>query len=254
MPFLTIRHTRLEYDDIPAKREFAPQLVLLHEGLGSVASWRDFPNVLASATGCRTITFSRQGYGKSDRLAEPRRIDYMHREALDALPQMIDALSIEDPVLIGHSDGASIAMIQAGDGRCKVRGLVLMAPHVFVEDVTIAGIEAAKLAYQTTNLKRRLARYHEHVDEAFWGWNNIWLTPEFRRWNIENILSGIRCPILMIQGAEDEYGTLAQLDRIRSGVKTTRITELVLAECRHSPHRDQPAATSRAIMGFVASL
>jgi pimeloyl-ACP methyl ester carboxylesterase len=245
---------RLEYDDIPAKREAAPQLVLLHEGLGSVALWRDFPSALASATGCRTITFSRQGYGKSGCLTGPHHLDYMHREALEILPQVIDALSIEDPVLIGHSDGASIAMIHAGDGRWKVRGLVLMAPHVFVEDMTIAGIEAAKVAFQTTDLKRRLARYHEHADEAFWGWNNIWLSPEFRQWNIENTLSGIRCPILVIQGADDEYGTLAQLERIRAGVKTPRITELVLADCRHSPQRDQPTATLRALAAFVASL
>jgi pimeloyl-ACP methyl ester carboxylesterase len=253
VPFLTIQHTRLDYGDIPAKRAVAPQLVLLHEGLGSVALWRDFPSLLAAATGCRTITYSRQGYGMSDRLAEPRQLDYMHREALEILPQVIDALSIDDPVLIGHSDGASIAMIYASDGRWKTRALVLMAPHVFVEDLTIAGIAAAKAAYQSTDLRERLARHHDDVDDAFWGWNNIWLNPEFRRWNIESALSGIHCPILMIQGADDEYGTLAQHERIRAGVSTTRITELVLPGCRHSPHRDQPAATLQAITAFVAT-
>jgi pimeloyl-ACP methyl ester carboxylesterase len=244
----------LDYDDIPAKREGAPPLVLLHEGLGSVALWRDFPSLLAAATGCRTITYSRQGYGNSDRLAEPRLVDYMHREAREILPQVIDALSIDDPVLIGHSDGASIAMIYAGDGRWQTRALVLMAPHVFVEDVTIAGTAAAKAAYQSTDLRERLARYHGDVDDAFWGWNNIWLNPEFRQWNIENTLGGIRCPILMIQGSDDEYGTLAQFERIRAGVSTTQITELVLPDCRHSPHRDQPAATLRAITDFVAAV
>jgi len=167
---------------------------------------------------------------------------------------VIGALAIENPVLIGHSDGASIAMIYAGDGRWQVRALVLMAPHVFVEDLTIAGIAAAKAAYQSTDLRARLARYHEDVDGAFWGWNDIWLNPEFRRWNIEKTLGGIRCPILMIQGADDEYGTLAQFERIRAGVSTTQIAELVLPDCRHSPHRDQPAATLRAITDFVAAL
>jgi pimeloyl-ACP methyl ester carboxylesterase len=190
----------------------------------------------------------------SDRLAQPRPVDYMHREALEILPQVIDALSIDDPILIGHSDGASIAMIYAGDGRWQARALVLMAPHVFVEDSTIAGIAAARAAYQATDFRERLARYHDDVDDAFWGWNNIWLNPEFRQWNIENTLGGIRCPILMIQGADDEYGTLAQLERIRVGIKTTQITELVLPDCRHSPHRDQPAATLRAITEFVAAL
>jgi pimeloyl-ACP methyl ester carboxylesterase len=244
----------LDYDDIPAERAAAPQLVLLHEGLGSLALWRDFPSLLAAATGCRTITYSRQGYGMSDRLAGPRAVDYIHREALEILPQVIAALSIEEPVLIGHSDGASIAMIFAGDGRRQARGLVLMAPHVFVEDVTIAGIAAAKTAYQSADLRARLARYHRDVDDAFWGWNNIWLNPEFRRWNIENALPGIRCPLMMIQGSDDEYGTLAQFERIRAGVSTTQITELILPDCRHSPHRDQPAATLRAIADFVAAL
>lgn len=254
MPFLTTRGIRLEYEVVPAEREAAPQLLLLHEGLGSVALWRDFPSALAAATGCRTIAYSRQGYGRSDRLTAPRRVDYMHDEALEILPRVIDALAVENPVLIGHSDGASIAMIYTGNGKWKVRGLVLMAPHVFVEDVTIAGIEAAKAAYQATDLRERLARYHDHVDEAFWGWNNIWLDPDFRRWNIEKTLSVIHCPILMIQGAEDEYGTPAQFERIRHGVKSTKVVERVLPECRHSPHRDQPAATVRAITEFIADL
>jgi pimeloyl-ACP methyl ester carboxylesterase len=167
---------------------------------------------------------------------------------------VIGALAIENPVLIGHSDGASIAMIYAGDGKWKVSGLVLMAPHVFVEDVTIAGIEAAKVAYQATDLRERLARYHEHVDDTFWGWNDIWLNPDFQKWNIEKALRGIHCPILMVQGADDEYGTLAQLERIRRGVKSSEIVERVLPNCRHSPHRDQAAVTVRAIAEFVATL
>jgi len=253
MPFLTAQNARLEYELIPGQRA-APQLCLLHEGLGCVALWRDLPARLAAATGCRTLAYSRQGYGQSDRLAVPRTVDYMHREGLDVLPLVLQQLGVDDPVLIGHSDGASIAMIYAGCGRRRTRGLVLIAPHVFVEDKTVAGIEAAAVGYRTTDLKQRLARYHAQPDETFWGWNDIWLRPEFRAWSIESFLGGISCPLLLIQGADDEYGTLAQFERIRRGVASRDITELVLPHCGHAPQRDQPARLERAIADFVAKL
>jgi pimeloyl-ACP methyl ester carboxylesterase len=221
--------------------------------LGSVSSWRGFPARLAAATGARTIVYSRYGYGRSDRLAAPRAVDYMHREALDSLPELLERLSVEAPVLAGHSDGASIALIHAGAGRWRVRGLVLMAPHVFVEDASLAGIEAARTAYRTTDLPRRLARHHEHVDEAFRGWNDIWLSPEFRAWNIEEYLSGVACPTLLIQGEGDEYGTIAQLDAIRRQAAGP-VEQVLLPDCGHSPFRDRPQPTLDAIVRFVDRL
>jgi pimeloyl-ACP methyl ester carboxylesterase len=239
----------LEIQDIEGS---SPALVLLHEGLGSVAMWRDFPARVAAATGRRTLTYSREGYGASPPLRAPRRPDYMHREALETLPTLLSERGAAAPILVGHSDGASIALIHAGAGRA-VRGVVAMAPHVFVEDVTIRSIEAARKAWRSTDLRARLERYHDDVDGAFCGWNDIWLDPAFRDWNIESFLPGITCPVLAIQGLGDEYGTLAQLDAIERQAKG-RVRRLELAECRHSPHRDQPAATLAAIADFVRGL
>jgi pimeloyl-ACP methyl ester carboxylesterase len=251
--FAAVRGHRLEIEEIAAAKADASPLVLLHEGLGSAALWRDFPARLAAATGSRTVVYSRLGYGHSDPITAPRKVDYMHHEALDELPALLDALAIEWPVLVGHSDGASIALIHAGAGVRPVRGLVLMAPHVFVEDVTVASIEGARAAYAATDLRQRLARYHDDVDGAFRGWNDIWLDPAFRSWNIEACLPRIACPILAIQGADDEYGTLAQLDAIkRQAAGETEL--LVLENCRHAPHRDRPEATLTAIARFVAPL
>lgn len=219
-----------------------PTLIFLHEGLGSLAMWRDFPDRVAAATGAPVLIYSRYGYGKSDALAGARAVEYMHHEALEVLPPLRGALGLDDVVLLGHSDGASIALIHAGAGRWPVRGLILEAPHVFVEDISIASIAAAKRAYETTDLPQRLGRYHDDVDSAFWGWNRIWLDPAFRAWNIEHFLPGVRCPTLAIQGAGDEYGTKAQLDAIARGVAGP-FEQVVLAECGHAPHRDQPAAT-----------
>src|SRR5712691_4848017 len=199
MPFINVMDQRLEYELSPARDEAASTLVLLHEGLGSLALWRDFPARLAAATGSATLAYSRLGYGRSDALSAPRRVDYMHEEALETLPALREALAIADPILVGHSDGASIALIHAGAGRWPVRGLILEAPHVFVEDVTVASIAAAKEAYRTTDLRTRLARYHGDVDGAFRGWNDIWLDPAFRAWNIEASLPNIECPTLVIQ-------------------------------------------------------
>ncbi|HKR20658.1 MAG TPA: alpha/beta hydrolase [Stellaceae bacterium] len=253
MSFVEINRHRIEYAEIAARRGGAPTLVLLHEGLGSVALWRDFPAKLAAATGCRTVTYSRWGYGRSDRFEGPRDPRYMHVEALDELPALRTALAIDDPVLIGHSDGASIALIHAGSGRWPVRGLVLEAPHVFVEEVSIIGIEEAKHAYEDSDLKRRLAPYHADVDSVFRGWNDIWLSPQFRAWNIEDCLLGVTCPVLTIQGIDDQYGTVAQVNAVARGVKGP-FEKLLLDDCMHAPHRDQEADTLAAMVGFIATL
>jgi pimeloyl-ACP methyl ester carboxylesterase len=173
----------------------------------------------------------------------------MHTEALHALPELLDLLGIDNPILLGHSDGASIALIHAGGAGRPVAGLILMAPHVMVEDISIISIAAAKDAYRNTDLREKLARYHRDVDAAFWGWNNIWLHPEFRAWNIEDCLQRIRCPLLAVQGEDDEYGTMAQVDAIARHVPFARL--LKLAECGHSPHRDQPERVIAAVAGFL---
>jgi len=251
MPFIAVRGHRLEYEQIAGTRAGAPTLVFLHEGLGSLSLWKEFPADLAAATGAAALVYSRYGYGNSDPIAARRDVDYMHTEALESLPELLGALGIANPILIGHSDGASIALIHAGTGRWPVRALVLEAPHVFVEDLTVESIEAAREVYRSTDLKQRLARYHADPDNAFWGWNDIWLDPAFRRWNIEASLPGVTCPVLAIQGADDEYGTLAQLDAIERGLRGP-FERLVLAQCKHSPHRDQPRATLEAIAQFIA--
>jgi pimeloyl-ACP methyl ester carboxylesterase len=252
MPFLTAGGHRLEYERIGGAPDRAT-LILLHEGLGSIALWRDFPAKLAQATGCPAVVYSRCGYGGSDALAHARGVDYMHREALDTLPELRARLGLDDAILVGHSDGASIALIHAGSGRWPVRAVVLEAPHVFVEDVSIASITAARIAYETTDLRQRLARYHADVDSAFRGWNDIWLDPNFRTWTIEDALPGVRCPVLAIQGADDEYGTLAQLDAIERGIAGP-FERLVLPQCKHSPHRDQEDAVLAAMAAFVAQV
>jgi len=252
MPFVSVAGHRLEYQRFAGKPD-VPTLVFLHEGLGSLAMWRDFPAKLAFATGAPAVVYSRYGYGNSDPIAAPRGVRYMHDEALVALPELRRALGLDDVILIGHSDGASIALIHAGSGRWPVHGLVLEAPHVFVEDVSVASIEKARTAYETTGLCQRLARHHADVDSAFRGWNDIWLAPEFRAWTIAEYLPGVTCPVLAIQGADDEYGTLAQLDAIERGVGGS-VERLVLADCKHSPHRDQEQAVLAAMADFVRRL
>jgi pimeloyl-ACP methyl ester carboxylesterase len=252
--FVTAGGHSLEYQLIPAHQINRPTLVLLHEGLGSVAMWRDFPARLAAATGCRTLVYSRYGYGQSDVLQEPFGTDYMHREARQTLPEVLAALDIENPVLVGHSDGASIALLHAGAGH-KVAGMVVMAPHCFVEDISIRSIAAAKVTFETTDLPAKLGKYHRDVNRTFWGWNDIWLHPDFRAWNIEDCLPHIRCPILAIQGEDDEYGTMAQIEAIAAGARVAPDVELLkLADCRHSAHKDQPLAVIEAINRFAESL
>ena len=233
-----------------------PTLVLLHEGLGCVSMWRDWPDQLAQATGCRVLAYSRCGYGGSDPVTPPRPLRYMHDEALDSLPEVLRAAGVDDCVLVGHSDGASIALINAGSHRRArgVRALALLAPHVFCEELSVQSIAAAKLAYEQGELRARLARHHgANVDGAFWGWNRAWLDPDFRHWNLEEYLPGIELPVLVVQGADDEYGTLAQVDAIERGVKGP-FTRLVLTRCGHSPQRDRPAETIAAIGELLRSL
>jgi pimeloyl-ACP methyl ester carboxylesterase len=249
MPFIDVCGRRIEYERIDVAPAGRPTLVFLHEGLGSLAMWRDFPGRVAHATGCNAVVHSRYGYGNSAPLHEHRTVRYMHDEALVALPELLDRLALERPILVGHSDGASIALIHAGGAQRRVAGLVLMAPHVFVEDISVESIAAAKLAYEATDLRAKLGRYHADVDSAFWGWNRIWLDPDFRQWNIEEYLPAVACPVLAIQGEDDEYGTMEQLRRIGRGVRDAELVDL--ADCRHSPHKDQPEAVLDAITRFV---
>jgi len=249
MPFVTVGSHRVEFERVAVTRADRPTLVFLHEGLGSVAMWRDFPSRVAHATNCNALVYSRYGYGNSEPLREPRTVSYMHDEALATLPELLDQLAIDGPILVGHSDGGSIALIYAGGAGRPVGGLVLMAPHVLVEDISIASIAAAKVTYETSDLRAKLAQYHADVDSAFWGWNRIWLHPDFRRWNIEDFRPRICCPGIAMQGEDDEYGTMEQLARI--GRQVADVELLTLKDCRHSPHRDQPEAVIEAITFFV---
>ena len=227
-------------------------IVILHEGLGSVALWKDFPQLLASRTGCGVLVYSRYGLGNSDKLLEKRPVKFMHHEGEVVLPELLDKLNIAKPILLGHSDGGSIVIIFAGKYPDRPRALILEAPHVFVEDLSVASIAQAKVAYLTTDLPRKLGRYHQHVDATFWGWNDIWLDPKFRSWNIEEYLPAIRCPVLCIQGEDDEYGTIAQVKAIQARVPATEI--VMLPNCKHSSHRDQPEATLEKMVEFVAGV
>ena len=248
---LNVCGRRLEVVRIHGSRKGAPELVFLHEGLGSVSYWKDFPARVAEATGCPVTVYSRYGSGNSDLLTEPRGVRYMHDEALQVLPYLLTQLEIENPILVGHSDGGSIAIIYAG-AHDRVRGLVLLAPHVFVEDLSVASIAEAKVKFETTNLPEKLARHHRDAARTFWGWNDIWLHPEFRSWDIEEYLPRITCPALVIQGLEDQYGTMAQAEAIRrqSGGP---VEVLALEDCRHSPQRDQPEKVIEALGKFVVA-
>jgi pimeloyl-ACP methyl ester carboxylesterase len=246
------RDVRVEYMRIEAGDENAPLVVFLHEGLGSVAMWKDFPERLCQAGGFRGLVFSRPGYGRSTPrdADETWDVDFMHRQAHEVLPPLFAALGIEEaPWLFGHSDGGSISLLYAARYPQHVAGLVVLAPHILVEDVTIENIEQARSAYLQTDLPKKLGRYHDAPDSAFWGWNRIWLHPPFRQWNIEAELEGITCPVLAIQGLGDEYGTLQQIRGIASRVRNTRLLEL--PDCGHSPHRDQPEQVIDATLSFI---
>ncbi len=253
---------RLEVRRIAARDPARPTLVFLHEGLGCVALWKDFPDRIAEATGCGVVIYSRAGYGASSPVDLPRPLRYMHDEALETLPRLLDALALEDVVLVGHSDGGSIALIHAGGAgqgdKARLRGVVSMAAHAFNEELSVTSIAQARDAYEQTDLRARLARLHgENVDIAFWGWNRAWLDPGFRDWSIEEYLPGITVPVLVIQGLDDEYGTGDQVAAIARGVGDgpgPGAQVCLLDDCRHSPHRDQPERTITRIAEFIAGL
>ena len=232
------RPLRIECEWVGDAASTLPTVVFLHEGLGSLAMWKDFPQRLCRAHGLRGFVFSRYGYGQSTPKPADERwpVDFMHQQAWDVLPPLFAATGITRPWLFGHSDGASIALLYAT--RHPVTGLVVVAPHIFTEDMGIERIAATRDAYETTDLRARLARYHADVDSAFRGWNDVWLDPAFRAWNIEAELENIDCPVLAVQGEDDEYGTLAQIRGIARQVPQARL--VMLAHCAHSPHRDQP--------------
>jgi pimeloyl-ACP methyl ester carboxylesterase len=227
-----------------------PALVFLHEGLGSVELWREFPARLAAATGRRALLYSRAGHGRSRVPDTPRTPRFMHEEALDALPPLLAEHGIERPILVGHSDGGSIALIHAS--QHPVTGLVLLAPHVFVEDLAVASIAEARDTFERTDLRDRMARYHRDPEATFRLWNDIWLAPEFRDWSIEDVLAHVSAPVLAIQGEHDQYGTLAQIDAIEAGVAGP-FARAVL-DARHAPHLEAPEETLEAAIAFVRSL
>jgi pimeloyl-ACP methyl ester carboxylesterase len=243
------RPLRLEYVWVGSAASNWPVVVFLHEGLGSVAMWKDFPSRFCQEHGFKGLVFSRYGYGQSTpKPAEEHWTpDFMRMQAEEVLPMLFKHLGVARPWLFGHSDGASIALLHAAS--FDVAGLVVVAPHIFVEDVSIKSIEQARIAYATTDLGSRLARYHADPDSAFRGWNDAWLDPAFRGWNIEANLATITCPVLAVQGQDDEYGTLAQIRGIASRLPKTRL--LVVPECAHSPHRDQPELLSREAARFI---
>ena len=256
MPAITAGGVRLECRWWGAPDRTGPTLVLLHEGLGCVRMWKDFPALLHRRTGRPVFAYSRAGYGGSDPAVLPRRVDYMHVEGREVAGAVLDAAGIGDAVLVGHSDGASIALVHAGAGggtgdASRVRALVLLAPHVFCEDVSIESIRAAGDAYRCGGLRERLARHHgDQVDAAFFGWHDAWLRPGFRQWSIEALLPGVTVPVLLIQGDRDAYGTAAQLDAIERGVSGP-VTRTWLEDCGHAPHRERAQETLEAIEAFL---
>ncbi|WP_373049844.1 alpha/beta fold hydrolase [Thalassovita aquimarina] len=251
---LTAGGKSLEYACFGPAPEQAPTIVMLHEGLGCVALWRDFPQRVAQATGFGVFVYSRAGYGQSDPVDLPRPLDYMTREALDVLPGVLDAIGFQNGILFGHSDGATIAAIYAGSVEdFRVRGLILMAPHFFTEDMGLAEIAKAKELYETGDLRDRMARYHRDPDNAFRGWNDSWLAPGFKDWNVGEVIDYLRIPVLAIQGRDDQYGTLAQIEEIDSRCYAP-VEIAILDDCRHAPHLDQPERTLAEIAEFADRL
>jgi pimeloyl-ACP methyl ester carboxylesterase len=249
--FLTIGASDLEYRMIGPSPADAPTIVMLHEGLGSANLWGDFPQALQAATGAGIFLYSRAGYGASTPVKLPRPIDYMHTEALEVLPKLLDQIGFRRGLLLGHSDGASIAAIYAGSVQDhRVQGLALIAPHFVVEGISVTSIAAIKTAYETTGLKSKLARWHRDVDNAFYGWNDAWLDPKFRNWDISEYLAYIRVPVAILQGMDDEYGTIRQVEIAREECYCpVDVTEIPGAG--HQPHREAPGATLDAISEFA---
>jgi pimeloyl-ACP methyl ester carboxylesterase len=235
-----------------------PTIVFLHEGLGSVAMWRDFPAQLCAATGRAGLVYSRQGYGQSSPATQPLPSTYMHHQAWDVLPTLLAQLGIERPILLGHSDGATIALLYAS--RFNTAACIAMAPHLFVEDISLRSIAAAKIAFETTDLRSKLAKFHSDVDGAFWQWNNVWLSEGFRSFNIVSDCQRITCPLLAMQGVDDVYGTMAQIDALTpdfhrqkesSGTQNLLKQLLKLEHCGHSPHKNQVAKVMAAVVDFL---
>ncbi len=246
---------RIEYHWVGSADLDRPLVIFLHEGLGSVAMWKDFPLQLCEAASCRGLVYSRPGYGKST----PRdshdiwQPDFMHRQAFEVLPALLKVLGIDTatnpPLLYGHSDGGSITLLFAARYPNNTMATIVAAPHIFVEDISVSSIEETKIAYQTSSLRSKLARYHDDVDSAFWGWNDIWLNPAFRHWNLTQAIKTISCPLMAIQGLDDEYGTLEQIRSIKRILPKTTLLEI--PNCGHSPHRDQPEALIDACVSFI---
>ncbi len=254
MPFIDAAGHRIEYEPIGDSPGRQPSLVFLHEGLGSIAGWRDFPNRLARATGETGVAYNRVGHGRSGPLAGPRSVRFMHDEALEVLPAVLSALGIERPVLVGHSDGASIALIFASHHPEQVRGLALEAPHVSVEDETVRGITDARRQFRSGKLRDSLLKHHfENTDALFESWVEVWLSEAFRLWSIESELRSVTCPALVIQCENDNYGTLQQVRRIEAGAAGP-VTSLVLPGCGHAPHKGRTSEVVEAMRGFIASL
>ena len=251
MPQIAAAGHALQYQWI-AGAASRPTLVFLHEGLGSIRRWRDFPERVAHATGCRALIYDRYGYGSSDVLREPAvGVEFMHDGALNELPELLENLAIENPILVGHSDGASIALIHAG--TYQVRGVVSMAAHVFVEDFGLTSIENLNRTFETSGLPERLGKYHRNARKTFHLWADAWLDAAFRDWNIEEYLPRIKCPVLAIQGGGDEYGSMAQLEAIKRQVGGP-CELLQLPDCGHSPHKDQPEKVLHSVSGFIKKI
>jgi pimeloyl-ACP methyl ester carboxylesterase len=249
--FLTINASDLEYRMIGPAPDAAPTIVMLHEGLGSAGLWGDFPDKLQAATGAGVLVYSRAGYGKSTPATLPRPLEYMHIEALDVLPKLLDQIGFRRGLLLGHSDGASIAAIYAGSRQDhRVEGIALMAPHFIVEDVSVASIAEIRKTYETAKLKEKLSRWHKDVDNAFYGWNGAWLDPKFRDWDISEYLAYIRVPVAIVQGMDDQYGTMRQIE-IAQQECYCPVDVTIIPGAGHQPHREAPGATLDAISEFA---
>lgn len=246
------RVVRIEHQWIAPERKAAPLIVFLHEGLGSLSMWREFPQRLCDAAQARGLVYSRPGYGRSTPRAPDERwaADFMHRQAHEVLPALLQALDVNDkPWLFGHSDGGSIALLYAAKFGAQIEGAIVLAPHILVEDLSVQSIAEARTAFLDTDLRARLAKHHDDPDSAFWGWNDIWLHPPFKQWSIEQEIAAITRPLLAVQGIDDEYGTLQQIRGIRERVPQTELLEL--PDCGHSPHRDQAASVIAATTAFI---
>jgi pimeloyl-ACP methyl ester carboxylesterase len=249
----TVVGKQLEYQTFGPPPKLAPTIVLLHEGLGCLSLWRDFPQQLVEATGLGVFAWSRAGYGQSEPAGRPWPLDYISREAVVGLPEVLDAIGFREGILLGHSDGASIAAIRAGDAQdSRVQGLVVMAPHFFTQPGGQSAIGATRLAYQSGKLRERLSRYHRDPDETFLGWSDVWLDPAFLSWNIEGCIDGFDVPTLAVQGADDEYGTLAHIEAIERRSQKA-VSRLIISDCRHAPHLEKAGETLSGIQSFVES-